>query len=99
MKHLETRCYICYDKTNEKSRPMPCCNNYLHESCLSKAFYNTYKLLDYKCPFCRTTVQPYNNDEPFFLDRLQPDEVGFDFRTLTFIRGKSDWSASDHLFL
>ena len=59
--NLRTRCYNCYDTTQESSIPTPCCDKYIHESCLAKTFYLTPS--HRVCPFCRATLIPLNAGE------------------------------------
>lgn len=61
--YLKTKCYICYERKQEPSIGVPCCNKRIHESCLQRGFDNAYNPGDYRCPFCRQILAPYN--EPF----------------------------------
>ena len=47
--------------SEERSAPLPCCNKYVHESCLAKCFYHAPH--NKNCPFCREVLTPLNVNE------------------------------------
>ena len=100
--HLRKRCYICYTTTEEFSVAVPCCKKQIHESCLIKAFDHSYLPDDYRCPFCRQQLNPYNVDEPFFPERTGPNDpipMGFRYRTFihNFLPGRQDAHQQPHV--
>lgn len=95
--HLKTRCYICYCTTEEESSPTPCCDRYIHETCLAEAFYNAFQKGNYVCPFCRAKIVPINTNEQVPSTSKVEGHV-FVFTKCQFNHDRHNWSSSDHAF-
>lgn len=101
-RHLRQRCKICAARQQYNPVPLPCCNGaaYIHESCLLRVFQSSVHANDYRCPYCRQLLIPYNADEPF---RPEPGHEGypFPFYHHTFISLRGDhqpWNDDDIAF-
>ena len=59
---LQTKCLICYTPGPVPSRRLPCCQVFMHESCLLKCFEHA-STSKRKCPHCRQEIYPINKGE------------------------------------
>ena len=87
---------ICSTFKQLKPRITPCCNTAIHEECLANSFYASYIWGQYKCPFCRRKMNPYNVDE--LLLTADSDAIAYRLKDLRFIHNQWTWNANDDQF-
>ena len=62
---LQTKCFICLDSPNHRpSKPLPCCNKYIHEDCLLGCLRFAGEDVRDRCPHCQTRLTTYHVSRP-----------------------------------
>lgn len=97
--HIKERCELCSTRQRYNVSPLPCCKSskYVHECCFLKMIKLSFHRNDFRCPYCRQTLIPYNADEPF-VPEPSPGKFIFPLYYETYIQEHRPWDDKDFFF-